>query len=513
MRVRRWLSHVSVFAALNLFGCAAWAVDASNVLVLFNAASSDSLQIANYYALVHPGVRLLGLNGVSTSDDISADDYLSTIRPQVLSALNSTTDVIVTTKGLPLRVNVSESAPTATWPNLPTYVDPSGTTRQILNWKPTSSLESELTNIGKVSTWQMMGDQSYLMPGQFTSNPYYHQTASFNSATTGTYLSSRLDGFTVSDVTSSIDRAQHAFVGPRNAPNSPTRFLVDNDPSKSYAPTMANLVNNVLTPAGLPVSYDNTSAFVGSTTGRVIGYDSHGANQASTPSNYISSGLNITLVNGAVFNSWESYNAASFTAGGNHGNQGLIGDWLAKGGTAGAGNVAEPGANISSVANEDQLFSMLLQGKTWAEAAWSSLRQLSYVNTVVGDPLMTWHPLLAGDVNMDGCVDISDLNILAANWGKSLTSGGSWSVGDLNGDGFVDMSDLVIVSADWGQVSSGAFGLANTAGLNVSDLSTYVASSIPEPSSFVLTVIGIGSLVGCRWRKRRRSPKTPSNRA
>ena len=32
----------------------AYGVDASNVLVLYNSASSDGAQIANYYASVHP---------------------------------------------------------------------------------------------------------------------------------------------------------------------------------------------------------------------------------------------------------------------------------------------------------------------------------------------------------------------------------------------------------------------------------------------------------------------------
>jgi hypothetical protein len=109
--------------------------------------------------------------------------------------------------------------------------------------------------------------------------------------------------------------------------------------------------------------------------------------------------LNITLANGAVFNSWESYNAYSFTPGGYTGTQGQVAQWLAMGGTAGVGNVQEPGASTSSVANEDQLFLMLLSGKTWAEAAWSSLEQLGYVNTVVGDPLMTWTRLPATTAN------------------------------------------------------------------------------------------------------------------
>ncbi|HEX3727957.1 MAG TPA: hypothetical protein VHV08_17015, partial [Pirellulales bacterium] len=146
---------------------------ASNVLVLYNSASPSGLQIANYYAQVHPGVQLLAINGVDpNSEDITADAYLSTIRPQVQAALTPSIDVIVTTKGLPLRIDVTEPEPTAIFPILPTYIDPSGTLRQILNWQSYSSFESELTNINNVSTWQMMGDQSYTLWGQFSSNPY-----------------------------------------------------------------------------------------------------------------------------------------------------------------------------------------------------------------------------------------------------------------------------------------------------------------------------------------------------
>jgi len=389
-------SRRSIFELLESRALLAADLTAANVLVLYNPVSPAGTQIANYYAQVHPGVQLLGINGVDpNSEDTTADAYLSTIRPQVLAALTSSIDVIVTTKGLPLRINVQEAEPPVTGGNpLPTYVDPSGTTRQILDWQPYSSLESELTNIATVSTWQMMGDQSYAIPGQFSANPYFRSTSSFSPAAFGgMVLTSRLDGYAVSDVEGAIDRAQQAFIGPSNSPSGPYWFLVDNDPTKNYAPTMANLVNKVLLPAGLPVVYDDTTAFIGTAPGPVIGYDSHGVHQASTPANYITSGLNITLAAGAVFNSWESYNAYSFTPGGYTGNQGQVAQWLAKGGTAGVGNVQEPGANPSNVANEDQMFAMLLAGKTWAEAAWSSFRQLGYVNTVVGDPLMTWIPL------------------------------------------------------------------------------------------------------------------------
>ena len=57
----------------------------------------------------------VGISGVSQSDQITADQYLTTIRPQVLNYLNSSSGAnvttIVTTKGLPLRIYNTQSNP------------------------------------------------------------------------------------------------------------------------------------------------------------------------------------------------------------------------------------------------------------------------------------------------------------------------------------------------------------------------------------------------------------------
>ena len=305
--------------------------------MLYNANSIAGTQIANYYAGVRPGVQLLAITGLDPLlEEVSADTYLNTIRPQVMAALTSSIDVIVTTKGLPLRIQVTQTA----LPIMSSYTDPSGTTRPIYAWGQYSSLESELASVDRVSTWQMMGDQSYIISNHFTANSYYNSSAAFSHATYGTRLTSRLDGYTVADVTASIDRAQQAFVGP--AVDGGPYFLVDDDPAKNYGGTMNALVDNVLVPGGYAVAFDNTTSFVGTAPGPVIGYDSHGVHQASAPANYLLNGLNVTLANGAVFESWESYNAYSFNVSNPHGNQGQVAQWLQIGGTAAVGHVEEP---------------------------------------------------------------------------------------------------------------------------------------------------------------------------
>lgn len=411
-------------------GSLAPALAPTSVLVLYNAASATGLQIANYYASVHPGVQLLGITGIDpNSEDVTADTYLSVIRPQVMAALTSSIDVIVTTKGLPLRVTVTQAAPAGS-----TYVDGFGVARTILSWKPYSSLESELATIDRVNTWQMMGDQTFAIGAHFSANPYYLSNSAFRFSTFGTRLTARLDAYSTSDVLAMIDRAQQAYIGPNNSPSGPFFFVVDNDPSKIYSSTMNNLVNNVLVPNGLPLVYDNTSAFVSTAPGPVIGYTSHGVHQASAPAEYLLNGVQFALADGAVFESWESYNAYSFNpANSLHGNQGQIGEWLQIGGTAGVGHVEEPGASSSSVTNEDKMFRMLLSGYSFAEAAWSATRQLSFVNTVVGDPLMTWKPWTPGGPNSLAAVKITTLPT-----GGALTLGGA----SVSAGQFVSAADI-----------------------------------------------------------------------
>jgi len=56
----------------------------------------------------------------------------------------------------------------------------------------------------------------------------------------------------------------------------------------------------------------------------------------------------------------------------------------------------------------------------------------------------------AGDANCDGKVDVSDLGILASNYGKA--QGAFQHTGDYNSDGKVDVSDLGILASNYGKV-------------------------------------------------------------
>ena len=51
----------------------------------------------------------------------------------------------------------------------------------------------------------------------------------------------------------------------------------------------------------------------------------------------------------------------------------------------------------------------------------------------------------AGDANLDGQVDVTDLGALATSWQTSAP----WTGGDFNYDGLVDVSDLGLLATNW----------------------------------------------------------------
>lgn len=482
----QFLRVASVITALTIVIQAAHGLDASNVLVLYNIDSPEGVEIAQYYANARPGVQLLGLSGVSTDEQISQDHYLDVIRPQVLAGLDDSTEVIVTTKGLPLRIENTTSNP-GTYPGwrgqqygVPILAD---------WWENYSSLESELTRIDVIDSQEMMGDQAWLIsPPNFpfptmhhAANPYYKANQAFDRGVTaneGIRLASRLDGFTVGDVKDSIDRAQSPSIL-----KSQQVVVVDDDPDAPAATVdrMTQLAADVLVPNGQAMAHDITQANITDSPWPVIGYVGHGSHAAGE--GYIDA-LDFDLADGAVFHTWESFNAYSFQKHNNLDGQGLVGEWIEAGGTAGLGHVQEPGASAASVANEDILWDMLLQGYTFAEAAWAATPQLSFVNTVVGDPLMVLAEWTPGDVTLDGMVGIDDLNIVLAAWNQS-TAGGIVN-GDVTGDGFVGIEDLSFVLANW-QVDN-----------------TQVAPAvIPEPASVLTAAFGLGFFFSARRSHRR----------
>jgi len=88
---------------------------------------------------------------------------------------------------------------------------------------------------------------------------------------------------------------------------------------------------------------------------------------------------------------------------------------------------------------------------------------------------------LAGDVNLDGAVNIFDVNVVSTYWGAAGPAG------DANSDGTVNIFDINMISANWSP-SGGS------------------AAHVPEPAALVLALWGLLGLVYVRERRLDRLP-------
>ena len=83
---------------------------------------------------------------------------------------------------------------------------------------------------------------------------------------------------------------------------------------------------------------------------------------------------------------------------------------------------------------------------------------------------------VAGDADLDGKVDGSDLAIMATNW----LGAGNWLLADFTGDTVINGSDLAIMATNWN------FGVSG-------------GSPVPEPTTLIL--LGIGAVTLIRRRR------------
>ena len=107
---------------------------------------------------------------------------------------------------------------------------------------------------------------------------------------------------------------------------------------------------------------------------------------------------------------------------------------------------------------------------------------------------------IAGDINLDGVFNSTDISAFVANWGYNngtgLGSVTSWKHGDLNHDGRADVADFFKMRTALGS-STAAASLAAALGLSVGG-----GNAVPEPSA-VLLVMGPALLAVLKGRRRR----------
>ena len=85
-------------------------------------------------------------------------------------------------------------------------------------------------------------------------------------------------------------------------------------------------------------------------------------------------------------------------------------------------------------------------------------------------------PAIDGDINLDGIVNIFDINAVSSNWSTVGPQG------DANGDGIVNIFDINLISSNWGATGG-------------------VATAVPEPSSLALAGIAVAGMLACRRRR------------
>jgi hypothetical protein len=83
-----------------------------------------------------------------------------------------------------------------------------------------------------------------------------------------------------------------------------------------------------------------------------------------------------------------------------------------------------------------------------------------------------FNPILTGDTNWDGTVNIVDMGVFATNYGKSV--GMSWNTGDFSGDGIVNVTDLGLMACNYGKSSTSVGGVKTASAL------------VPEPGLLLL---------------------------
>ncbi|MEM6561224.1 MAG: hypothetical protein AAF656_06465 [Planctomycetota bacterium] len=427
MRHRRLHRRLALAAAAVLFaGTSAFAqTTEDNVVVLVNQNSPDSIAIGNAYQALRPGVTLLNID-VPVTETISIDTYQTQLLPQVQSYLGqgnnlANTHYLVTTKGVPYRIEGQNQ-----FDSTPGDGVPDG-----LATSTFSSVESELTLAAVDLLRQNASVQTLSNSAGAVFNPYRASTTVDGNPNTpefergSTYapvqrfdkyrrvnaasevgsliLTSRLDGFTVDDVIASLNRAQNVTVP------SGASFVLDRD--LTFDPPIDNIVESrdgpdllirglqqELEQRGVQPVLDTTAASITTAPNDVMAYVSLGTNGSfpGTPGDefsYITEDLDFDMADGALFITYESFNATSFNlqADGtpnNQGGQGQVAEWIAIGGTAAAGHAFEPFAR--GVSNEEVVIPLLLDGFTFAEAIWLSNEFVSWQNVPIGDPLMTW---------------------------------------------------------------------------------------------------------------------------
>lgn len=297
------------------------------------------------------------------------------------------------------------------------------------------------------------------------------------------YLVCRIDAPTLAAAQASIARAQNLYA------NKATQIILLDAYDASLAGSNGALDNHTLFTSGDPfyagfdysdtrtimqgqgwtVRYDTTTNFVDPTeeTRTLIGFATYGENHSlfGAGDNPIGNGTYPTAgyryARGAIFNPLESYSARDLNGLGQHPSipQGQVGDFISAGGTFAVGQVWEP-LSFAVADNEFIMQRMLVNQRTWAEAAYSGIPVLSWQHVVLGDPLGRFQAILndpglpKGDMDGSGAVNGRDIHWFVrvmtqgiAGYRTAFPTLDPIARGDFTNDLVVDAADVSLFMA------------------------------------------------------------------
>jgi uncharacterized protein (TIGR03790 family) len=321
------------------------------VLVVYNRSDPNSAVVAGYY--MHrraiPERNLVGCD-VTTDDEIPLSVYKLAVEAPVRERLaslagNDSVDYIVLARGMPLSIREG-------------------------GW----SVDAFLSAMDMHLTPVRGRDVKALAR---LANPYFGRNEHFHRRAFGTFLVTRLDGYTVEDVMTLIDNSLNAL--PNRGP-----FLLDVDPSRDgdgYGAVNRAMrrAARALAQEGMEVTLSEGPKFKASPA-PLAGYYSWGSNDVSyDPTVYKA----LRFLPGGIAETVVSTSARTFrpVAGG----QSLIADLIAGGVTGVKGYVSEP--LVSYVCPADILFDRYTAGYNLAESFYMATPLLLWKDVVVGDPL------------------------------------------------------------------------------------------------------------------------------
>lgn len=426
------------------------------ILVITNSLSPVSIAIGKYYAEKHgiPSDNIVELEipvrdpklKDRSHETISLEQYQQWIREPLERwieerKLRDSIEILVTTKGIPLRVD--------------------GETSSIENWlrlTTQASVDAELSLLfsSRAGSAGIASDiNPYFASGlSFAEFRGQHPNASLR------YMVARLTGYgneidskaqIPRDVKDLIDAST---VSDENAQQNV--WLIDEDPSQDPGFDVANRLwlaptAKILAAMGARVQHDVGNDFV-SGADKLAGYSSWGSNDGSDagapyygevkgkqyPGRFASRSLATDLV---------STSGRSFSHPPKYG-QSLISDLVHNGVGGAAGHVYEPA--MSGVARPHILLPSYAEGTKAIEAYYRSIPYLGWMNVYIGDPLMTIEMPFERSVedrDLDGVPNESDNCIDVANANQR----------DTNGDGFGNLCDADVdgdgvVTTSWGAV-------------------------------------------------------------